>query len=274
MKKNSLFQYDNEILFIKNYLQNQENKGHGLLKKWSEKLGIHTTLMSQIMSEKRNLSEEIAFDLADLLYFTSLEKEYFLCLVKIRNSGNMKLKKFYQEQKNELKNKSLKLSERIEHKNVLSDAEKNIYYSNWLYQAVRMFCSLNDEGVTTEKIIESFGLPSKKILPILEFLKEAQMIVQKNQKWKSGQVISHLAKDSVFLPRYHANWRLFSINNATNLSESELMYTSAMTISEKDFLEFREKIVLLIKELGTTIKETNSEKMAIFTIDFLNVQQK
>lgn len=76
------------------------------------------------MSEKRNLSEEIAFDLADLLYFTSLEKEYFLSLVKIRNSGNMKLKKFYQEQKNELKNKSLNLSERIEHKNVLSEVPK------------------------------------------------------------------------------------------------------------------------------------------------------
>ena len=274
MKKLNIYDFENEIHFLKNYLDLQENKGRGLLKKWSEKLNIHTTLMSQFMSEKRNLTEEIALEFVDLLNLNKSEKDYFICLVKIRNAGSFKLKKYYLNKKNELKSNSLKLAERLDHKNYLSDSEKNIYYSSWIYQAIRMYCSLHPDGVTLANLIEYFSIDEQKIMKVIDFLEKARLISKDGEKWKSGQVISHLEKESVFLPRYHANWRLFSMNNSIYLSDNELMYTSAVTISEKDFLEFREKIVQLLKDLSQTIKKTEPEKMAVLTIDFLNVKPK
>lgn len=273
--KDSIFTFKNEISFLKNYLKYQEQRGHGLMRKWATELNIHTTLMSQIMSERRLLTEEQALQMALILKLPVLEREYFLLLVRWRRASSVALKKYYEEKIVEIKKRSEKVSERVQTDLQLSEEERARYYSSWMYSAVRICCSLGDgkaEGQTFEQLLDKTQISSKDLTAIIEFLSEAKLIVHDKGRWKIGAKFTHLPKESVFVSRHHTNWRLMACERSTVLKDSELMYTAPFSISQKDFAVLREKCMVFIQEFLSTVRETDAERLACFNIDLFLVR--
>ena len=274
--KSSIFTFSSDVSYLRAYLKEQPKEGYGLLKKWAEELSIHTSHMSQVMNETRNLTDEQALELTVLMSLPKLESEYFLTLVRLKNSSTKRLRDYHKEKLEGLKHQSSKVAERVQTDKSLNDEEKAVFYSSWIYSAVRVCCSLNSDagdGKTIEDIHRELHIPTNELIKIVDFLREAQLLTAEGNRFVVGSRFTHLQKGSVFLPRHHSNWRLQAAERATFLTDEELMYTAPFSISKKHFAEFREKCLVHIQEFTKTARESTPEEMACFNLDLFFIKK-
>jgi uncharacterized protein (TIGR02147 family) len=269
MSKKSIFSFENYRLFLKNYIK-ELPKAHGTLKAWAEHLNVHTTLISQVMTAKREFTEEQAFDLTEFLGLSSMEKDYFLELLRFERAGSAKLKSHHKAKLTELSTKALKLSERIETERKLTEQECSIFYSTWLYSAIRLCCSVGD-GQTIDDLSEKLQIPRPQVLIVLDFLRETRFVKLEGAKYTIGSQYTHLGKDSPYLNRHHSNWRVKALQKMDHVTDQELMYTAPFSISKKDFPILREHLVGVIQEFLKTVKASEGEIVACFNMDLLKI---
>jgi uncharacterized protein (TIGR02147 family) len=269
INKKTIFNFQNYRDFLKNYLK-ELPKSHGVLKAWAQYLGVHSTLVSQVMIGKREFTEEQAIELCDFIGLSPLEKEYFIELLRLERAGTQKLKKFQQNKLKELSSKALKLSERIDTERKLTDQESSIFYSSWLYSAIRLSCSIG-EGLTIDEISEKLQVPRPQVLAAVEFLRESGFVKQNGARLEIGTQYTHLGKGSPYLNRHHSNWRVKSLQKIDHMTDQELMYTAPFSISEKDFPVLREQMVGVIQEFLKTVKASEGEIVACFNLDLFKV---
>lgn len=270
---NSLFSFTDYVVFLKAYIENQPKKGRGLIQKLALHLGVNPTFVSQVMSGLKNFSVEQGFEVMEFLGLAGLEKDYFVLLIQIKKAGSKKSEKYFLEQATQLKNRALKLSHRIEQDKTLNETQKSIFYSSWLYLAIWIFTSF-EEGKTLEEIISEFSIPRSRAVEILNFLAETGLCNQNGIFYKVGASSTHLDSKSPFIIRHHMNWRNRALQRHENISESELVYSAPMSISEKDFEFLREELAHWIKKMVERVKKSPSERMAFLNIDFLFMNMK
>ncbi|HRO67840.1 MAG TPA: hypothetical protein PL182_09780, partial [Pseudobdellovibrionaceae bacterium] len=68
--------------------------------------------------------------------------------------------------------------------------------------------------------------------------------------------------------KHHQNWRVQALLKAEALGEDELMFTSPMTLSKKDFEEFKIELSDLIQRFSARVKESPSEEVGCFNLDW------
>lgn len=272
MDKKSIFNFDDYRAYLQDFVKSMP-KSRGVLKAWSEHLNVHTTLVSQIMMGRRDFTEEQGLELIEYLGVGKLEKEYFLELLRKARAGTKKLKDHHQARIKELKAQALKLEERISAERKLTEQESAIFYSSWLYSAIRLSCSIG-EGLTLEEIVEKFNLPRETILKALEFLRETGFVKQEGVRYVMGSQYTHLGKSSPYLVRHHSNWRLKALQRADLLTDQELMYTAPFSIAHKDFEVLREHLVQVIQDFLKIVKSSHGEEVACFNMDLFWVAPK
>lgn len=206
----------------------------------------------------------------DFLGLSTLEKDYFLELLRRERAGTVKLKKYHQEKIKELRKIALKLSERIDTERKLTEQEASIFYSSWMYSAVRLCCSIG-EGQTLDEISEKLQLARSQVLTAIEFLREAGFVKQNGARFEIGSQYTHLGKGSPYLNRHHTNWRVKALQKIDHITDEELMYTAPFSISEKDFGVLREQMVGVIQEFLKTVKASQGETVACLNLDLLKL---
>lgn len=266
-----LFQHQDYRDFIKAYLKTLPKEGHGELRRISQTLNINQTLLSQILSGTRDFNPDQAFALSNYLGLSPLETEYFLILLQIEKAATKTLKDHLVKKRDEIKKESLNLSKRVPHEKTLSDEEKAIFYSSWIYSAVRLFTSI-EKGVTTDEVVQKFSITRAKAAEILRFLTSTGLCVEEKGLFTQGVQRTHLDRTSPYIQRHHSNWRVKAIQRSDNLEDDELMFTGPLSISYSDFTKVREKIVDLIKEVSNTVKESDPEEVACFNVDLFWVE--
>lgn len=75
-----------------------------------------------------------------------MELEYFSLLVQKERAGSHELREHLVRRLAQLKTEASKLSKRISHDRSLTDQERAIFYSSWIYSAVHLFTSLREKG--------------------------------------------------------------------------------------------------------------------------------
>jgi uncharacterized protein (TIGR02147 family) len=262
----SIFNYDDYRKYLREWIQKQPKRGRGILTAWSQLLRIETSVMSQILSGKRELTPDQTFELQTFMGLGELESDYLNILVQIERATTQKLKVHLKKKQEKLKQESLQLSKRLKKELTLSEEQKSIFYSSWLYSAVRLATSLKDPQ-NIDSLSERFQIEREKTLDILNFLMSAGLILEDMGTYKMGPQRTHLEKSSPFINKHHANWRLKALQRSENLSAEELMFTGPLSISKKDFLFIREELVQLISKVSNTVKDTEAEELAVFEVD-------
>lgn len=107
---------------------------------------------------------------------------------------------------------------------------------------------------------------------VIDFLVTTGLCVESGNHVKIGPNKTHLESQSPFIFNHHKNWRLKGFEKHNNLSANDLMYTAPFTVSQKDFLLFREKLVQLIEQLVKMAGDTQSELLACFNADLFVLQ--
>lgn len=258
--------------FIRSYLAKRAPNGRGEITKLADFMGVHPTFVSQVLAETKDFNMEQSFAVADYLELTKVERKYFLLLVQRDRAGTKNLKEYFNAELEELKKSYLMVAKRLSEHRTLSDEDRAIFYSSWLYSAIRLYCSIGS-GQKLEDICANFGLGRKKVLGILDFLVSKDLLINEHDRYRLGSQHTHLPSDSPFIVRHHMNWRTKALQRHESVAAEEIALTAPLSIGKKDFHVVREKILACIKECFEIVKNSEAEEVAFLNIDWLWINQ-
>jgi uncharacterized protein (TIGR02147 family) len=232
------------------------------------KLGISTTLVSQVLAGNKIFTPEQAQILIIYLNLNGIERDYFVYMNQKERAGNQESKNYWNQKMQELSEKALKVANRVQSNHTLTDLEKSIFYSDITYSCIRIYTSIGQKGKSLDEIRDRFKIPDEKLDKILDFLVQTSLIYKNGNQYTIGTQKTHLGVDSVYNQVNLKNWRLHSIEKAKRLSTSELMYSCSASLSRSDFTVLREEMVQFIKTFLDKIHDSEAEDLACFSLDF------
>jgi uncharacterized protein (TIGR02147 family) len=263
----TIFEFDEYKPFFRELIRAKGTAGRGEYRRMAELLNVHPTMISQILSGDKEFTAEQIVRLAKHYGFGRSEIQYLIILVDIARSGSVELKKELIEIKNEMQKKSLQLSNRIQSTKELTDHQKAVFYSSWIYSAIQISTSLN-RIVDFDFICKRFQLSPERVREVLDFLKESGLITEQSGNYKPGIKNTHLSKGSPFTIKHHSNWRVKALEKSEILSDEELMYSVNFSLSRADFKRLREHMVEFIQNFLKTVHASPEEDVAQFNLDF------
>lgn len=258
--------------FLRAYIAKLPKKGRGEINRWAVLIGVHPSLLSQTLSDTKNISLEQAQLLCEGLGLTPQEVEYFLCSVQLQRAGTSKLQNYFKEKLFQLKNAAVEISQRVRQDRSLSDEEKSIFYSHWLYAAMWLLTSLKG-GQTLDEVVSKFQITRARALDILNFLAETQLCVVANGRYSMGPQSLHLDRKSPHVTKHHTNWRLRAIEASDKISEDEMMYTAPLSLSKADLKKIRGRMMEVIKEVTETAIPSEAEELVCFNLDLFFIKK-
>ncbi len=265
-----IFSYSNFRIYLRENIKKMPKSGHGQNKILAQAAGVSTAFFSQVLSDKRQLSAEQASLISEFLGLNEIESEYFLALVQLDNAGNEALRKMLSSQINRIKKSAAVISKRLSVSNEVSDTDKPLYYSDWVFIAVQQLIAIPHFN-SEYKIAERLDIPIKRVKEVISFLIRAGLCLEKNGKIVIGPARIHLAPDSPWIKQHHANWRAQAINRMYSEDQVKLHYSSPMTLSMVDCEKIRKRLVSAIEEVGKIVDPSPSEELVCLNIDLFKI---
>ncbi|RYZ68454.1 MAG: DUF4423 domain-containing protein, partial [Proteobacteria bacterium] len=142
------------------------------------------------------------------------------------------------------------------------------YMAVWLSTSIR-----GTAGSTVEDICKKLRLGRKRALLILDFLVAKDLCIYENGFYRMGSQHVHIPNDSPFVVRHHMNWRTKALQRHDQVSEEEIAFSCPVSISKKDFLRLRERVLACIQESIEIAKLSEAEDLAFLNIDWLWVEE-
>ncbi len=268
-----IFNFSNYKDYFRAFLKALPNQGRGYLSQMAKALNITSSQMSHVYKGPRDLTLEQALKLAQFLGLNQLESEFFLELVLLARAGTKDLQNFHEKKLAQLRNQALKIQNQVvnDHR-VLDEKQSAIFYSTWLYSAVRMFCSIKTSSL--EEISDFFAIRKSRILPVLHFLCDTGLCVKRDGGFYIGQQSTFLPRESPLTYKHHSNWRLKAIEQLESDLDTNIFYTSPVSMSQKDFEAFKLRLSTLIKEFSQIVQGSPPEAIACFNIDFFRLSAR
>lgn len=252
---------------IKTYPQN----GYGVQSKLAEALGMHSSFLSSMLKNDRQLTPEHALNITQFFGLTLSEKDYFIEMVNYDRAGTQALKEYYEQKLKDLREKSHLLKESSPNEKELSDTEKAIYYSDWKYAAVRIACFLPE--MTSEKISAILDIPSETTKRILTFLQKHGLIAESSGYYQPGHSIVRIKADSSLVYRHHSNWRHKAIASFDNESTKNMHNTVVFSLSEDDAENFKKLLKKSVENSLKNVENSKSEQLWCLCLDLFRFER-
>lgn len=265
-----LFDHKNYKEFVRAWVESRPGGGRGLFRKIAEHLKVSSVLVSQIFRGERDLSLEQAYALSSFLELSELQARYFLLLVEHARAGTFGLKAHYEKQLEEIRALSRNLKHRLPPDKQLSIEEAAVFYSHWLYSAVRVATSI--EGLQdAASLAKYFRLPKSRIQSALDFLVQNGLCAHEGHRYQMGARSTHLPLGSPLLPKMHANWRLKGMEEMSDIGDGELFYSSSVSLGKEDIPLVRKMVVEMIENFSKRVKDAPCETVACLNIDWFEL---
>lgn len=266
----SIYDFSDYRLFIKKRFLEMPKKGYGQSHKLAVYLGVHTTLISQVLKGLKTLTLEQASMACEFLGMTEMESEFFLLLVQMDRAGNEPLRKILKRQIQEMKQKSSELANRLQATKKLTEENRAVFYSDWAYSAVRQMTAIKGFQ-NLDAIAEHFAFSKKQTKLILDFLLSTGLCKDERGKIIVGPSSTHLESTSPWVRVHHTNWRQKALQEMRREEPAKLHYTAPMTLSKADALKIREMVVQFLEQVDKVIEPSPSEELHCLNIDWFKV---
>jgi len=261
----SIFDHQDYREFLRAWIDSQQ--GRGASGRLAEAMGISPSMMSLVMKGEKNLSSEQAAELVEFLTLNEIETDYFFVLMEIGKAGSHKLTQRLEKKKDVLLKQARKISSRVKKDVELSEEQKSIYYSSWLYTGLRNL-SACPQTQDLHKMSEHLKIPYEVLQPVVEFLVENGMCKLEKGQITYGPQNTHLGNESHYVNQYHRNWRSKGQERMEMRDEEDLFYTCPMSLSEEAYEQIRKLLPTVIQQVLKIVGPSDSEKVACFNIDF------
>jgi uncharacterized protein (TIGR02147 family) len=269
----SVFNFQTAQAYLGSFLEALPKRGHGESKRIAAAIGVSSTFISQVLAGTKNLSPEHGERLAEYLGLAPLEADFLFQLILLDRAGTESLRQYLRSKLKELKERSHQIVNVVQPQRILSDEEKAIFYSNFLYSSVHLFCSTGKGGRTLDDVIERFELSRARAAEIVRFLNNAGLLAEKAGRYSMTSQSTHVSKESPHLLKHHANWRIKAIQASENLSDEELIFTGQVSLSKADFEELRQGMGAYIKQFLDKVHESPAEEIACLNLDWFWIRK-
>jgi uncharacterized protein (TIGR02147 family) len=263
----TIFEFTNYRIYLREWIGTQGEHSYGLKGRLAGKLGISSSLMSQILKGEKSLTPDQTSDLADTMALTEIESDYLHLLVDHDRAGNLKYRDKLMRKMKLLQAQSRQVGKRVPRHIELSDQQKAIYYSSWIYTGVRNLTAIEEMG-TVGAIAEHLHLDSAIVTRVIRFLIENGLCKEAGGQITYGPASTHVDNDSPFVNKHHQNWRFQSIGKMENKNEDDLFFTSPMSLSRAAVLEIRTLLPAVIQNVMKISGPSKSEVTACLNIDW------
>lgn len=226
--------------------------------------------ISQVLAYKAHLNLEQAERLNEYFGHNRQEAHYFLLLVQKTRASTASLKKYFHEQLEDLQRQRLNLRQRFQAENKLSESDQSIYYSSWIYGAIRVLLTI-PEFQTPEKIAAKLKITLNQTKEVLNFLCLRNLAKLEEGKYITTETTMYLGDDSIMLKKHHTNWRMRAIHSLDYIRPDDLHYSSVISLSHADAVEIKKIIVGFLEEVRAVIKKSPEEELFSFDIDFFRL---
>ncbi len=265
----SIHEFKNYKLFVIHWVECGERGGYSRI---AEAIGVHTSSLSQMIHGDKNLNPDHIVSLGELMGLSYLGRDYFMALLMIERSGNELSRDYWKRKIDDLKERSLSLSERVVPQGKLTEEQRAIFYSSWLYAAVHMLVGM-DENNYPNSIAEKLKITTERTRQILEFLVSCGLLDYANGKYILGKSSTYLPHTSPLIARHHQNWRIKSLEHVENIHPTEELFSSTpMGISKETAGKIRELLMQLSSNIYKLALDSQlSEVMCCLNIDWFKV---
>lgn len=265
-----VFDFENYKEFVVAELGQRPHKGRGEFMKVSKALGVHTTMITHVLRGDQHLSPEQTLALTEYLGLSPLETDYFVALVSLARAGDQRSRVFYRNKVRELKDKSLALTQRLEFKNKLEESDQALFYSSWIFAAVRILTAIPGCG-SSHVIAEKLNLSVAQVHHALDFLLSRNLISKKGNDYEYRDLSTYVTRDSPLASRHNINWRLKCIERLDRVAPEEMAYSNPIVIAAADFERITELVVRFIDEFKKMADPSPSEILCCLNIDWLKL---
>lgn len=253
--------------FINSLIAAMPRSGRGQYKRLSEYLKTSTVAISQVFNGQRDLTHEQGYLVCKFFDFDTYETTYFLHMIDYAKASHYELKDFYKKRLRVTKEEARKVKGRMNKFKELHDREKAIFYSDASYSKVRLASSLPSLN-TTEELSEYLKISKDKIEIILEFLIKNGLCKTTDDGIDIATQHTLLTADSPFVKNHHVNWRIHSMDKASQLNKkSELMFTLPMSLSHGAYDELHKLSLAFIKKTYEVVGPSEDECLAYMGVD-------
>lgn len=240
------------------------------MRRLSQKTGIHSTTLSQIVKGSRPLSLEQAMSIAEELGLNPLQSKFFLTLLQRERAGTEALRKFFDSELKLQKAESRQLVHVMKKDKRLSEEEKARFYSNWYYSCLPVLSSLPGMQSARALMLRT-GLSRSRFQEALGFLLKAGIMKETKGKLEPGVMATHLDAQSSYISRHHGNWRVKAMDRHPNLTPEELAYSSPMSLSKEDAKKVRALLLEAVKRTGEIMGPSDCEVAYCLNVDWFEI---
>lgn len=262
-----IYDYRDYRALIREKIALLPQKGYGQLGKLARAMGVNATLVSQILNAKKNMTEDQAYLAAGFFDFNEHETAYLLLLVQRERAGGHQLKNFLEQQISAAQKRGRQVKARIRVATELTYEQQAVFYSSWLYAAVRSLSSI-PEFQSRDPIAKRLAIPRGQVDTIADWLVQNGLCLEEGGKLSIGPAPTYVDRESPLAARHHANWRQKAIETMGSSSETDFHFTAALSLSRADQEAFRKELVKLVGALAKRVDKTDPELLAAINIDF------
>lgn len=263
----SVFEAKDYKEFLKGWIEARPKGGRGESRRIAEKLGISTTLVSQILNGDKHFTMEAASDLCDHLGLSDREAEHFLLLVDYARAGSYRLKARIAERIKKSREAAMELAERFKNSRDLTPAEASVYYSHWSYTGITNWIATRPDA-SVDEIAARLRLPAPMVGRVLAFLIETGILINKGGHYEIGAKSTYTGPDSPLVVKHHQNWRIQGFNRMPYQDKKDFFFTSAMSLSEEVAERIRAELPNFIEKISAWVGPSPSEVVRCLNIDW------
>jgi uncharacterized protein (TIGR02147 family) len=268
----SIFNYASSTDFLKAWVANKEASGNarGLKSRLARAMKVSPTMMTFFLKGEKILALEQAAELTEFLNLSESESDFLFLLIEYDRGGSVKLKNQLQRKIRQGQAEAKKLRSRVQPDKEITDEVRAIYYSTWLYTAVRNLSAIPGYQ-TSAAIAEHLRLPEDQIVQAVEFLAKNGLVNRNADQVTYGPKSIYLPAESPFVVRHHQNWRQRAFPTMDQREPEHLFFTCPMSLSTEAVQEIRKLLPTLVEQALKICGPSESEVAYCLNIDWFEI---
>lgn len=243
----------------------------GIWSKLAAAAGCQATYLSQAMKGKVQLTSDHIIGIAEFLELSDSETEFFLLLLEKARSGTKNHSHYISRRISKMRSEQENLSKIFSGPPLEVGQKESIYYSTWTWAAIHVIVSI-PEYRTPEKIAQRLQLPLELVAYSLQMLAQHGVVKKTGNTWALGTGDVHIPKNSPLVHAHHSNWRQKALLDSLLPDTDGVHFTGVHSLSRKDFLHLKEKLLELIQHSKEVIAPSKEEELIAMTFDFFKVR--
>jgi uncharacterized protein (TIGR02147 family) len=262
-----IFEFQNYKEFVQAWVEQLPKAGHGFYRKMAINLNVSTTLLSQIFKGDKQISLELAYEVAIYLGLNNKETEFFILLVEYGKAGSHRLQELFLKKIKRIQKEHKQLDKRLERDIEPSEITKSIFYSDWLYSGIRNLIAI-EEYSDINRLAIRLNISPQKMREVIDFLVKNNFCARIDNRLKIGPQKTFVAIDSPWVQQHHQNWRIKAIEKMPMKQSQNIFYTGPMSMSEKIAEKIRDEIPEIIQRIYDWVGPSTSETVRCLNLDW------